>query len=61
MLLAGCALLLGTTVMASDFAADPLNFRKPQQDIIDNLKELLRETNELQLPEATGRSFAMFS
>jgi ABC-type transporter MlaC component len=48
MLLAGCALLLGTTVIASDFAADQLNFRNPQQDLIDNVSELLRETKELQ-------------
>jgi hypothetical protein len=48
MLLAGCALLLGTTVIASDFAADPLNFRNPQQDLIDNSSEMLRETKELQ-------------
>jgi hypothetical protein len=49
-LLAGCALLLGTTVIASDFAADPLNFRNPQRDLIlvDNLSEMLRETKELQ-------------
>ncbi len=48
MLLAGCALLLGTTVIASDFAADPLNFGNPQQDLIDNMSEMLRETKELQ-------------
>jgi len=48
MLLAGCALLLGTTVIANDFAADPPNFRKPQQDLIDNLSEILRESKELQ-------------
>ena len=47
-LLAGCALLLGTTVIASDFAADPLNFRNPQQGLFDNLSEMLRETKELQ-------------
>ena len=51
MLLAGCALLLGTTVIASDFAADQLNFRNPQQDLIDNVSELLRETKELQSRE----------
>jgi len=43
MLLAGCALLLGTTVIASDFAADPLNFRNPQQDIIDNVSAKQQE------------------
>ncbi len=48
MLLAGSALLLGTTVIASDFEADPLNFRNPQQDLIDNVSEMLRETRELQ-------------
>ena len=47
-LLAGCALLLGATVIASDFAADPLSFRNPQQDLFDNLSEMLRETKELQ-------------
>ncbi len=47
----GCALLLGTTVIASDFAADQLNFRNPQQDLIDNVSELLRETKELQICE----------
>ncbi len=49
-LLAGCALLLGTTVIASDFAADPLSFRNPQQDLIliDNLSEMLRAMKELQ-------------
>ena len=49
-LLAGCALLLGTTVIAGDFAAEPLDFRNPQQDLIliDNLSEMLRETKELQ-------------
>jgi hypothetical protein len=48
MLVAGCALLFCSTVTAGDFAADPLNFRQPQQDLIDNLSELLRETNEVQ-------------
>ena len=38
----------GTTVLASDFAADPLSFRNPQQDLFDNLSEMLRETKELQ-------------
>ena len=47
-LLAGCALLLGGTVIASDFAADPLSFRNPQQDLFDNLSEMIRETKELQ-------------
>jgi hypothetical protein len=48
MLLTGCALLLGTTVIAGDFAADPLNFRNPQQDLIDNPSEMLPEMKELQ-------------
>ena len=48
MLLAGCALLLGTTVIANDFAADSPNFREPQQDLIANVSEILRETKELQ-------------
>jgi hypothetical protein len=47
-LLAGCALLLGTTLIAGDFAADPLDFRNPQQDLFDNLSEMLRETKVLQ-------------
>jgi hypothetical protein len=47
-LLAGCGLLLGTTVIASDFAADSVNFKNPQQDLFDNLSEMLRETKELQ-------------
>ena len=47
-LLAGCALLLGTTLIAGDFAADPLDFRNPQQDLFGNLSEMLRETKELQ-------------
>ena len=47
-LLAGCALLLGATVIASDFAADPLSFRNPQQDLFGNLSEMIRETKELQ-------------
>jgi hypothetical protein len=47
-LLAECALLLGTTVIAGDFAADPLDFRNPQQDLFDNLSEMIRETKELQ-------------
>ena len=47
-LLAGYALLLGTTVIASDFAADPLSFRNPQRGLFDNLSEMLRETKELQ-------------
>jgi hypothetical protein len=48
MLLTGCALLLGTTVIAGDFAADPLNFRNPQQDLIDNSSEMLPKMKELQ-------------
>jgi hypothetical protein len=48
LLVAGCALLFCSTVPAGDFAADPLNFREPQQDLIDNLSEVLRETKEVQ-------------
>jgi hypothetical protein len=48
MLVAGCALLFCSTVTAGDFAADPLNFREPQQDLIDNVSEVLRETKEVQ-------------
>jgi len=48
LLLAGCALLFCSTVTAGDFAADPLNFREPQQDLIDNVSEALRETKEVQ-------------
>ena len=47
-LLAGCALLLGTTVIAGDFATDPLGFKNPQQGLFDNLSEMLRVTKELQ-------------
>ena len=47
-LLAGCALLLGTPVIASDFAADQLNFSDPQHGLFVNLSEMLRETKELQ-------------
>jgi hypothetical protein len=47
-LLAGCGLLLGTTVIAGDFAADPLSFKNPQQGLFDNLSEMLRVTKELQ-------------
>ena len=46
-LLAGCALLLGATVMANDFAADSPNFKEPQQGLIANVSEILRETKEL--------------
>ena len=46
-LLAGCALLLGATVMAKDFAADSPNFKEPQQGLIANVSEILRETKEL--------------
>jgi hypothetical protein len=46
LLVSGCALLLCSTVPAGDFAAGPLNFREPQQDLIDNLSEVLRETKE---------------
>jgi hypothetical protein len=48
LLLAGCALLFCSTVTAGDLAADPVTFRQPQQDLIDNLSEVLRETKEVQ-------------
>jgi hypothetical protein len=48
MLVAGCALLFCSTVTAGDFAADPLNFREPQQDLIDNVSAVLRETTDVQ-------------
>jgi hypothetical protein len=48
LLVAGCALLFCSTAPAGDFAADPLNFREPQQDLVDNLSEVLRETKEVQ-------------
>jgi hypothetical protein len=48
LLVAGCVLLFCSTVTAGDFAADPLNFREPQQDLIDNLSEVLRETKQVQ-------------
>jgi len=59
-LLAGCALLLGTTVMAGDFAADPLDFRNPQQDLFDNLSEMLRVTKELQSCEKQQEALQHF-
>jgi len=51
-------------VTAGDFVADPLNFRQPQQDLIDNLSEGLRETNEVhscekQQEEALQRFLAL--
>jgi hypothetical protein len=46
MLVAGCALLFCSTVTAGDFGADPINFREPQQDLIDNVSAVLRETKE---------------
>jgi hypothetical protein len=48
LLVAGCALILGSTVMASDFATDWLNFRDPQLGLIDNVNEVLREQNEFE-------------
>jgi hypothetical protein len=50
-LLVGCGLLLGTTVIAGDFSADPLRLRNPQQDLFGNLSEMLREAKELQTCE----------
>ena len=47
-LLAGWGLLLATALIAGDFAADPLTFRNPQQDLFGNLSEMLRQTKELQ-------------
>jgi hypothetical protein len=48
MLVVGCALLICSIVTAGDFATDPLNFREPQQDLIDNVSGVLRETKEIQ-------------
>jgi hypothetical protein len=48
MLFARCALLFCSTVTAGDFAADPLNFKEPQQDLIDNVSAVLHETKEVQ-------------
>ena len=45
---AACGLLLGTVVIAGDFAADPFSFRNPQQDLFGNLGDVRRETKELQ-------------
>jgi hypothetical protein len=45
-LVGGCALLLCSTMTAGDFAADPLNFKGPQQDLIDKVSEVLREQKE---------------
>ena len=41
-------MLFCSTVTAGDFAADPVNFREPQQDLIANLSEVLREQYELE-------------
>jgi len=48
MLLTGCALLLGTTVMASDDATDWPYLRETRGDLISNLNEVLREQNGLE-------------
>jgi len=48
MLVAGCALILGSTVTASDDAMDWPYLREPQRGLISNLNELLREQNELE-------------
>ena len=48
MLVAGCVLLSCSIVTAGDFAADPLNFREPQLDLIDNVSAVLRETKKVQ-------------
>jgi hypothetical protein len=61
MLVAGCALLFCSTVTAGDFAADPLNFREPQQDLIDNVSAVLREIQscERQQEDALQRFLAL--
>jgi hypothetical protein len=48
LLLAGCAFLICSTVTAGDFAENPLNFREPQHDLIDNVSQMLREAKKLQ-------------
>jgi len=46
--------------MAGDFAADPLDFRNPQQDLFDNLSEMLRVTKELQSCEKQQEALQRF-
>src|SRR5262249_58679310 len=48
MLVAGCALILGSTAMADDDAMGRPYFMRPQRDLISNLKGVLREQNELE-------------
>src|SRR5262249_13150174 len=48
MLVAGCALILGSTVTASDDAMDWPHLREPLGGLISNLNEVLREQNELE-------------
>src|SRR5262249_53347369 len=45
---AGCALILGSTVAASDDAMDWPHLREPLGGLISNLNEVLREQNELE-------------
>ena len=63
MLVAGCALVLGSTVTASDFATGWLNFSEPQQDLIDNLGDVLRSYEQAscqqQQQEALQRYLAL--
>jgi hypothetical protein len=63
-LLAGCALLLASTVTASDDARDSPYFMMPQQDLIDNLGQVLAarsqlESCEQQQQEALQRFLAL--
>jgi hypothetical protein len=48
MLVAGCALILGSTAMADDDAMDRPYSMRPQRDLISNLNGVLREQNELE-------------
>jgi hypothetical protein len=47
-LFAGCALMVGSTVTASDDAVHWPYFVGPQQDLINNLGEVLREQHALE-------------
>ena len=55
--------MLLSTVTASDFATGWLNFREPQQDLIDNLGDVLRSYEQAscqqQQQEALPRFLAM--
>jgi len=45
---AGCALILGSTVTASDDAMDWPYLKEPRGDLISNLNDVLREQNGLE-------------